>query len=193
VTAIVNFYFRALKALLAFLLAAMVVMVFGNVVLRYAFNSGITVSEELSRWCLVWITFLGATAALREHQHLGVDFVVRMFSRTGRKALLILSHVLMILATVLLLIGSWQQTLLNLDVPAPVTELSTGWFYGVGVVFGVSALIILLHELYRAVTNKMTDEELITVAENEDLAEVAHIEQELVAGARTPSFNSNKA
>ena len=29
----------------------MVVMVFGNVVLRYVFNSGITVSEELSRCC----------------------------------------------------------------------------------------------------------------------------------------------
>ena len=51
----------------------MVVLVFGNVVLRYGFNSGITVSEELSRWLLVWLTFLGAIVAVREHAHLGVD------------------------------------------------------------------------------------------------------------------------
>ena len=45
----------------------MVVLVFGNVVLRYVFNSGIAVSEELSRWLMVWLTFLGAIVALREH------------------------------------------------------------------------------------------------------------------------------
>ena len=54
----------------------MVVMVFGNVVLRYAFNSGITVSEELSRWLFVWLTFLGAIVAIKEHGHLGTDMLV---------------------------------------------------------------------------------------------------------------------
>ena len=48
-TRIIDFYFFGLKVIIAFLLAAMVVLVFGNVVLRYAFNQGITSSEELSR------------------------------------------------------------------------------------------------------------------------------------------------
>ena len=75
-TMIVEGYFKLLKVVIAFFLAVMVVMVFGNVVLRYGFNSGITVSEELSRWSLVWLVFLGAIVALREHQHLGVDSLV---------------------------------------------------------------------------------------------------------------------
>ena len=37
--------FKAVEAVLAALLLGMVVMVFGNVVLRYVFNSGIVVSE----------------------------------------------------------------------------------------------------------------------------------------------------
>jgi TRAP-type C4-dicarboxylate transport system permease small subunit len=45
---IIDFCFLVLKAAIAALLAAMVVLVFGNVVLRYAFNTGITYSEELS-------------------------------------------------------------------------------------------------------------------------------------------------
>ena len=45
-------YTRALDMLSGLCLAIMVVLVFGNVVLRYTMNSGITVSEELSRW---WI------------------------------------------------------------------------------------------------------------------------------------------
>ena len=46
-------YCRLLDGVIAACLAAMVVLVFGNVVLRYGFNSGIAVSEELSRWLFV--------------------------------------------------------------------------------------------------------------------------------------------
>ena len=42
-------YCRVLAALMALLLATMVVLVFGNVVLRYGFNSGLAFSEEVSR------------------------------------------------------------------------------------------------------------------------------------------------
>ena len=59
-------------------LAVMVVLVFGNVVLRYAFNSGISVSDELSRWLFVWITFMGAVVAMREGTHLGTDISDRV-------------------------------------------------------------------------------------------------------------------
>ena len=73
---IVEGYFTLLKVVIVACLAVMVVLVFGNVVLRYGFNSGITVSEEISRWLFVWLTFLGAIVALREHGHLGVDMLV---------------------------------------------------------------------------------------------------------------------
>ena len=56
---ILDAYCGFLKVLIGICLAVMVVLVFGNVFLRYGFNSGITVSEELSRWLLVWMTFLG--------------------------------------------------------------------------------------------------------------------------------------
>ena len=56
-------YCRFLELVISVALAVMVVLVFGNVVMRYAFNSGITLSEELSRWLFVWVTFLGAIVA----------------------------------------------------------------------------------------------------------------------------------
>ena len=68
---LVDLYFALLRGIVAVLLAGMVVLVFGNVVLRYAANSGIPVSEELSRWFFVWLVFLGSIVALRDHQHLG--------------------------------------------------------------------------------------------------------------------------
>lgn len=176
---LVDGYFFLLKVLIALFLAIMVVLVFGNVVLRYAFNSGITVSEEVSRWLFVWLTFLGAVVAMREHGHLGVDSLVRRLPALGKKTCLIVSQLLMLYATWLLLVGSWQQTVINWDVAAPASGLSTGWFYGAGLVFGVSTGLILLHDLYRAATGKLSDDELVMVKESEEQEEFEALQREL--------------
>jgi TRAP-type C4-dicarboxylate transport system permease small subunit len=172
-------YFWLLKAVIAVFLAIMVVLVFGNVVLRYAFNSGITVSEELSRWLFVWVTFLGAIVAMREHAHLGVDSLVKRLPTGGKRAALIVSHLLMLFATWLLLRGSWEQTLINWDVAAPASGLSTGLFYGAGIVFAISTGLILLAELYRAVTGRLSEAELVMVKESEEQEELEALQREL--------------
>lgn len=166
---IIDLYCHALKFVIALCLAAMVVLVFGNVVLRYLFNSGITQSEELSRWLLVWLTFLGAIIAVREHGHLGVDTLVRMLSPLGRKLCFIASYVLMLWANWLLVQGSWKQASITFGDAAPATGLSVGtFFYSSGVVFGVSAAIIMLYDLFRVITGKADDAELVAVQESED-------------------------
>ena len=95
-TKLLRHYTRALEAVMALGLALMVVLVFGNVVLRYLFDSGITVSEELSRWIFIWVTFLGAIVAMREHAHLGTDALVSRLPRAGKIACLVAGYVLMI-------------------------------------------------------------------------------------------------
>ncbi|MEO7547482.1 MAG: TRAP transporter small permease, partial [Ramlibacter sp.] len=88
------------------MLATMVVLVFGNVVLRYAFNSGITVSEELSRFLFVWLTFMGAVVALMQREHLGIDALVNRLSRRGQLVCALLGDLLMLLCCVLFVWGS---------------------------------------------------------------------------------------
>lgn len=167
---LVDLYFRAIKALLALLMAAMVVLVFGNVVMRYVFNSGIAVSEELSRWLFVWMVFLGAIVGLREHAHLGVDSFVKMLPPSGRKICYALSHALMLYASILLTEGSWKQAVLNWDTTAPASGLSVGLFYAAGLVFGLAATPILLHDLYRLLTGQIASDDLIAISESEELA-----------------------
>ena len=65
--------------------------VFGNVALRYGLNSGITVSEELSRWFFLWMTFLGAVVGLVERAHLGTDMLVGRLGTTGKRVCLALA------------------------------------------------------------------------------------------------------
>jgi TRAP-type C4-dicarboxylate transport system permease small subunit len=176
---LVDGYFRLLRALTVVCLAGMVVLVFGNVVLRYAFNTGITVGEEVSRWLFVWLTFLGAIVATREHGHLGVDALVKRLPRTAQKTCLIASLVLMLFVTWLFLRGSWAQTILNIDVKAPATGASTGFFYATGVVFSVSVLPILFHDLFRVVTGRTHDEDLVIVKESEEVVAIADPQREI--------------
>lgn len=172
-TKAVEAYFALLKLTVVLCLAGMVLLVFGNVLLRYLFNSGITVSEEVARLFFLYTTFLGGIVAMREHLHLGVDIVVRRLPVVGRKACLVVSHCLMLFACALFLQGSWAQAVINLGVKMPVTGISMAVVYGVGVVFSVSVGLILLHDLYRALAGKLTAEELVTVRDSEDAAGAA--------------------
>jgi len=156
-------YCRLLEWAIGVALAAMVVLVFGNVVLRYAFNSGITVSEEVSRWLFVWMTFLGAVVAMKEHAHLGTDALVSRLGTAGKKACLVAGHLMMLYAAWLIFSGSLAQTRINWDVQAPVTGASVALFYSAGMVFAVSAAALLLLDLVRVVIGRASERDLRTV------------------------------
>ncbi|WP_275185402.1 TRAP transporter small permease [Bradyrhizobium sp. CSA112] len=166
---LIDLYCRLLRGAIAICLAAMVVLVFTNVVLRYLFNSGIATSEELSRWLLVWLTFLGAIVALRQHAHLGVDALVRALPPRGKLACFVLSYLLMLYVDALLTLGSWKQAVLTLGDSAPASGISVGlFFYSSGLVFGVSAAVILIVDLVRVLSGSASEEDLILVKESDE-------------------------
>jgi len=183
---------RAVENLVALMLAVMVVLVFGNVVLRYGFNSGITLSEEVSRWLFIWMTFLGALVALHERAHLGVDMVVGRLPPAGKKLCLLLSQLLMLYMLWLLLQGSIVQTRINWDVEAPVTSLSMAIVYSVGIVFAIGGGLLLLIDLGRLLTGRLREDELVAVQESEEAAALAQVLGNAQASQAQPNPHSQK-
>jgi len=175
-------YCKVLDAISALFLLLMVILVFGNVVLRYGFNSGLAVSEEVSRWLFVWVTFLGAIVAMREHQHLGTDMLVSRLPAAGKKICLIVSLVLMLYVCWLLFSGSVEQTKINWDVTAPSSGASVAIFYATGIIFAVSAGLFILIDLYRVLTGQIRDEDLVMIQESEEAGQLEEVLKE-VAGA----------
>lgn len=141
--------FAAVEALLVVLMLAMVAMVLGNVVLRYAFGTGIVVSEELSRLGLVWLTFIGAVVAWHRGMHLGVDTLTVRLNPTARWLCALVSEAAALLCCVLVVIGTAQQH----DISATTTSLVAGipliWMYGMGYVVGVGIAGLALLRLLR--------------------------------------------
>ncbi|MFN7121526.1 MAG: TRAP transporter small permease [Hydrogenophaga sp.] len=166
---LIDKYCQALSWLMVLFLALMVAMVFGNVVMRYGFNSGITLAEELSRWLFVWMTFLGGVVALNERAHLGTDTLISRLPVAGRKLCLAANLVLMLFVCWLIFQGAWEQVKINWDSTSAVMETSMGYFYASGMVFALLAAPILLLLLWRLVSGRMADHELVGIRESEDV------------------------
>ncbi len=162
-------WIKSCEMLMAAMLGIMVVLVFGNVVLRYGFNSGIVSSEETARFLFVWLTFIGAIVAMRENAHLGVDSLVRMANTTGKKWLCGTSSAFMLACCVLLFIGSWKQTVINWSVNSSVLEIPMAWLYGAGLVSSAGIGFIIAMNLYKLLTGKLADSELVQTSDREEL------------------------
>lgn len=165
----INFYCQALSVLMVFSLALMVLMVFGNVVLRYGFNFSITISEELSRWLFVWMIFLGGVVALNERAHLGTDSLISRLPVIGQKLCLAASYVLMLYICWLIFQGGWEQVKINWGATSAVMQTSMAYFYASGVVFALLGAPILLYNFWLLLSGQVADADLVRIRENDDM------------------------
>ena len=164
---------RVVEAVLVLLLAGMVVMVFTNVVLRYGFNSGLNISEEMSRYFFVWLTFIGAVLAFRDHAHIGVETFVRMLGRRGRIACVALSNLVIVICAVVLLWGTWRQHGINASMTAPVVGLSMIWVFGVTYFTGILIGLLAFVRMLRALAGRVSAAEMARITGEYDATEIS--------------------
>lgn len=176
---VIDLFFRFLELLIVVAMVAMVGMVFGNVVLRYGFNSGIDISEEMSRYCFIWLTYIGAMVAMRDKAHVGVDIVIKALPRAGRKVCLFLSESLMLMINALFFIGTWKMHELQVTNISVVVGLSMIWIYGIGYVVSVVMGLINLKVLFQLLSGRLPDDDLVQVDESVDSIEAKAELQEL--------------
>ncbi|UPT59630.1 TRAP transporter small permease subunit [Geobacillus thermoleovorans] len=159
----------ALNVLMAATLAFMCILVFGNVVLRYGFNSGITWSEEMSRFLFIWMSFLGAIGALKDNDHLGVDTLVRKLPTGAKRIVFVISNAIVLYVLYLLFDGSWKITLSSVGSRSPATGLPMAFVYGTGLVVSIGMGLIILYHLYQALFRPGAIDELTKMKESEEI------------------------
>lgn len=171
--------FKLFELIMVACLAVMVVMVFGNAVLRklsdyglVLFGGGIDISEELSRILFVWLTFIGAVVVARDSAHMGVETFVARFGPSGRKILMLTTNALIVLCCAVFFWGTWRQAPIHSGNYAPITGISMIWVYGVGFVASLGMGLISLAQIARILSGRVGDAELRRFAGEfeEDLA-----------------------
>ena len=139
------------EALLALMLAAMLLMVLVNVVMRYGFGSGLSATEELSRTLFVWLVFGGAVMAAWEGTHLGVDTLIEHLPPGGRLACTIVSEATVLVCCALLLYGTFRQHDVNATNKSLTTGMAMIWVYGIGYVAAIGIGLATAWRLWCAV------------------------------------------
>ncbi|CAN7717441.1 TRAP transporter small permease [Cupriavidus necator] len=152
---------RLAQGAMVAMMATMIVLVFGNVVLRYVFNSGIAFSEEASRFIFMWLTLTGALLVMHDKAHLGMSTVVSRLGENGQRACRLLADAGAPGCCLLLAHGAWQLVAIGMDDRAPVTGVPLGVVYACLLVCSVGMAAILLHGLWRLVSGRMPQHELV--------------------------------
>ena len=156
-----NTLVRGVEWMLVAMLAMMAILVFGNVVLRYVFNSGIVFSEEVSRFLFMWINLIGALVVLKDHGHLGVTSLVEKLGERGQRVCRFIADSLTCVCCLLLIHGTWKQVIIGMDDNAPVTGIPMGYVQLSLLFAGVGMAGVLGYSLWRQLTGRMPREELV--------------------------------
>jgi TRAP-type C4-dicarboxylate transport system permease small subunit len=184
----VDMLYRLLEAVMVVCIATMLVMVFGNVVLRIFFNTGIDLSEEIPRFAFVWMTFLGAIVGMRKRAHLGVDVVVKMLPVMGQKICWATSQMIMLVCCLYIVYGTYLQHDIIQGNASPVAQISMLWVFGVSYVSGVGIGLICLSNLVRLAVGHVEDSELCDVTE-EGMTDAEEIAQEMTQQTAVAGVN----
>ena len=155
-----KFLVKSLEWLLICVFGLMVLLVFGNVVLRYGFNYGIIFSEEVSRFLFVWMVFLGSVLMLRDNGHLGVHTVTKLLPLAGKKFCKFVGDASTLACCVLMTYGGWKIVGLNMVNYAPVSGIPIGVVYSALLVCSVGMSVLLIGSLYRLLTGQMSEDEM---------------------------------
>lgn len=85
---------RAIERLVIGIMALVAAIVFGEVVARGVFARSLIVTDELSRYLMIWIVLLGGVLLVRDNGHIRVDIVVDLVPPRARRVLRVLSDLL---------------------------------------------------------------------------------------------------
>ncbi len=106
--------------LMAALLAFMVIVVFSSVVLRYAFGTGWTGAEELSRLAFVWLVFVGVASSMRRGELMAFSMIRDRFPHLLRRLVDSVSWIMVAVASALAAMGGWNQMQFGWTINSPV-------------------------------------------------------------------------
>ncbi len=139
---------KILSYVVGALLVAMSVVVFGNVVSRYFLSTTWGWYEEVSRFLLIWIVFIGAVIAMIRSDHLGIDLLPLLLSPRVCRVIVVVADAVVLVALVIMFQGAWDMAIDSLasgwvasSVPIPY-----GWVYMIG---PVSAVLMFIQTLIK--------------------------------------------
>lgn len=138
---------RGTEILIAVLLAVMSIVIFMQVVYRYIFRASLPWSEEFGRYILVYLTFLGASVAVKKNSHIGVEMIVKLLPRSLAKVIEWVANVISLAFFAILIVYGSKVVKITMTQLSPAMHVKMGYIY-MAVVIG--AVLMTIHLIARS-------------------------------------------
>jgi TRAP-type C4-dicarboxylate transport system permease small subunit len=139
---------RSLDLLCAALLVAIVLMIFANVVGRYFFRAPLHWSDELAQYLFLWLSYLGALAALMKGQHYSVSLLIEALPKSLSISVKAISHVILIVILGILIWYGWKMVDILKFQKTPALRMSVYYFYLALPVTSALMLLVVIKQLF---------------------------------------------
>ncbi len=134
---------RLEEGIIAFLLVAMTLLVFVDVVLRFGFNTGLIWAQELTLHIAAWLVLFGASYCLKVGAHIGVDVFVKLLPPGPRRRVGLLAVALCLAYCGLLIYGAWGYLATIFRIGIPMEDLPVPLWLAHGMLLVGFALLAL--------------------------------------------------
>lgn len=116
---------------LVILSAIMVVVIFLQVFMRYVMQNSLSWSEELARFCFIWLVYLGISYGVKRQRHISVDVVLHIFKEKGKIILSIVANILFLAFAIVIVIYGYDISaqLLSWGQQSPALHIPMGLVY----------------------------------------------------------------
>lgn len=147
---------RLEEGVIAFLLALMTVITFGQVIARYVFNYSFVWAFELVTFLFAWLIFLGMSYGVKVGSHIGIDAAVKLLRPRAARIVTAVAALCCILYSVLVFIGSWRYVGRMLEVGTMAQDVQVPlWVPRLVLPIGFALLAFRFAQvLYRVLTGK---------------------------------------
>jgi TRAP-type C4-dicarboxylate transport system permease small subunit len=132
---------------LVVMMIVMTVTVIIQVFLRYVLSFSLSWSEEVARYLMIWIAFLGGSLALKKGLHIGVEFVLTRLSAETRRKVSIFSKSVILVFLIYLIIGGVKITWAVRDQSSPALIFSMAYAYLSAPVGGLFMALQTIHSI----------------------------------------------
>ena len=146
---------KCIEKFIVIILTVMVFVALWQVASRYVFTSPSTISEELLRYCLIWLAMLGSAYMFGLREHISMTFLVEKFNENAIQKLSILSEVVIIIFSLTVLVyGGINITSLTMKQISAALGVSMGYVYMVLPLSGVLMIFYGVNNILNIIKEK---------------------------------------
>ncbi|GAB3063760.1 TRAP transporter small permease [Virgibacillus ainsalahensis] len=152
---------KILAAICVSLFGFLVVLVTWQVFTRFILNDPSAVTEELAKYCFVWLVLFGAAFVFGERGHMAVEFIKDSFPRKVKLVVgILIEIVIIVFAILVLLVGGYLGTEIAWNQLSASLQIPVGYLYAALPLSGVFTIFYCIYNITRILKNNKSIEQL---------------------------------